>query len=79
LAKNIKPYNILGIDKKFEPIQITIVRDKETQQYIALFNICGGGSQADTIDKLLNNCKVVIKLVQETKEVIKQGSKKIKK
>jgi hypothetical protein len=41
-------------------IKITIKRDGAW--YVALFNFCGGGTQAKSIGKLLDYCKEVIGL-----------------
>ena len=56
------------IDTSFEPIQITIMRDKDKKTYIATSNLCGGGTQARNINKLLDNMKEVIWLIEDAKK-----------
>jgi hypothetical protein len=66
------------MDKSFKPIQITIFKDEDKKTFIASFNHCGGGTQARTMNKLLDNCKEVIWLVNDAmKDKAKKTSKKL--
>jgi len=66
------------MDRSFKPIQITIFKDEDKKTYIATFNHCGGGTQARTMNKLLDNCKEVIWLVNDAmKDREKKTSKRL--
>lgn len=54
------------MDKKFMPIEILIT--KEDRGYIATFNTCGGGTQAPTLNKLCDNIKEVLWLIEEERK-----------
>jgi uncharacterized spore protein YtfJ len=63
------------IDKKFDPIQILI--HKEGSVYVATFNNCGGGTQARSINKLLDNIKEVLYLVRQVDKDRKRKETKL--
>lgn len=63
------------IDKKFDPIQILI--HKEDNMYIATFNNCGGGTQARSLNGLLDNCKEVLSLISQSNKDRKKKETKL--